>query len=263
MRYIKFVILVMLVLGQSVCADVVDSNQVVVNTSVQPHEVRDYKVTAVVKGKLPLEPGQPTDIDAVFSYKIRHRYLRREGDGLLPLEISLLQGEVTAQEQKLALAPDLYPKLTLLIDKSWKITDIFGLPDPQLMQMLPGINYSNLIILFYLPGGNVPRQVGSSWESMVTLPSLGHTYKFVNNLKDVQIVGNIKAAVVKQEITRVPSSADKNTPITMKASAESMFSLADGKLLKSHVECDVADKQGTTQSAASIKIDVELNNLRS
>lgn len=262
MRYIECIIFVMLVLGQSVCADVVDSNQVVVNTSVQPHEVRDYKVTAVVKGKLPLESGQPTDIDAVFSYKIRHRYSRREGDGLLPLEISLLQGEVTAQEQKLALSPDLYPKLTLLIDKSWKITDIFGLPDPQLMRMLPGINYSNLIILFYLPGGNVPRPVGSVWEAMVTLPSLGHTYKFVNTLKDVQTVGNVKAAVVKQEITRVPS-ADESAPITMKASAESVFSLADGKLLKSHVECEVAGKQGTTQSAANIKIDVELNNLRS
>lgn len=262
MRYVECIMLVMLVLGQSVYADVTTSDQVVVNTSVQPHEVRDYKVTAVVKGKLPLESGSPTDIDATFSYKIRHRYLRREGDGLLPLEISLLQGEVIAQEQKLSLAPDLYPKLTLLIDKDWKITDIFGLPDPQLMRMLPGINYSNLIILFYLSGGNVPRSIGSVWEAMVMLPSLGHTYKFVNTLKDVQTIGNIKAAMVKQEITRVPS-ADESAPMSMKASAESVFSLAEGKLLKSHVECEVAGKQDATQFAANIKIDVELSNLRS
>ncbi len=263
MRYVECIVFFfMILLGQIVCADVTAADQVVVNTSAQPYEVRDYKVTAVVKGKLPLESGLPTDIDATFSYKIRHRYLRREGDGLLPLEISLLQGEVSAQEQKLALSPDLYPKLTLLIDKNWKITDIFGLPDTQLIRMLPGINYSNLIILFYLSGGNVPRSVGSVWEAMVTLPSLGHTYKFVNTLKGVQSIGNTKAAVIKQEIIRVPS-ADESAPTAMKASGESVLSLAEGKLLKSHLECEVVGKQNEAQFAANIKIEVELSNLRS
>lgn len=232
---------------------------VAVRTSVRDTETRDYKVTATVKGKLVAE-GKPTDIDAVFSYKIRHRYIKRDGDGLMPMEISLVEGEIAADGQKLTITPSLYPKLTVLLDKEWRITDIFGMPDSHLAQTLPGINYGNLIVLFYLPDGAEPRAVGDAWDSTVPLKAYGETFRFTNKIKSVETVNGTKAAVVRQEITSAPRAGGN-----MKATAESAFSVEGGKLLRSRIECDVfsapadgssAVQQELASPSANIKIDI-------
>lgn len=239
---------------------------VTVNVSAAAREVREFKVDAAIKGKIPLGGTKAEDLEATFGYKIRHRYMRREGDGELPMEVSLMEGEFVTAGQKLTITPGLYPKLTVLFDKDWKITDVFGMTDAQLAQALPGINYSNLIMLFYLPEGNKPHAVGDKWESTLKLVSYGDTYRILTTLKGVETIGGVSAAVVRQEIERLPRP-DVPQTTTMKAIADTAFAIDNGRLLKSHVECQVASKpeakdkpaqsgQDPPPLSANIKIDI-------
>ena len=247
-----------------------EPEKIAVTMSVRPQETREYKVDAVVKGKI-VVPDSPElrDVDAAFSLKIRHQYGRRENDGLLPLDISLLEGQFTAQDQKIEITPSLYPKLTVLIDREWRINDIFGLPSAEISQTLPGINYGNHIILFFPLGLAQPRAPGETWEWTVNIPNYGESYKFANTLKGVEDVNGVKAAVLRQEITRLPKEDVQTAAASMKATAESAFSLSEGKLLKSHVECEVSfptsksdakttSKQDLPSPRANIKIDISL-----
>jgi len=230
---------------------------VTIKTSAAPRETRDYKVDAVVKGKAPSGAGVPSDINAAFSYKIRHRYGRREADGTLPLEVSLLEGEVTMylpqqakgppMEQKLAITPSLYPKLTALLDRDWKITDIFGGDESQLAGSLPGINYGNLVMLFSIGDGGKPHTLGDTWEATVALPNYGESYKFVNTLQKTEVIGSTNAALVRQEITRLPKTEDAGAA-TMRATVETAFGIDTGKLLRSHIQCEVINTPSTPAS---------------
>jgi len=238
MKYI--IVALILILGTSIVwAEESARETYSINPTFQPWEMRDYKVEAAVKGKILMPDSTAlTDVDIAVSYKIRHKYTRREGDGLLPLEISLVEGQITTGGQKLAITPMLYPKLTVLLDKQWHISDIFGPSDSQLAQSLPGINYNNLIMLFYVPDIEKPHAIGDKWESTVKLPSYGETYGFVNTLKSIDTIDGIKAATIHQELTRLPKPDEKETS-TMKAVVDSSFALDSGKLLKSHIESKI------------------------
>ena len=251
-------------------------DKLTITTSVKPREVRDYRIDAVVKGKaLVPEIAEPVDLDAAFALKVRHQYSRREGDGLLPLDISLLEGQVTlnqvqGQGQKLHITPSLYPKLTVLIDRDWRITDILGMSSSRIAQTIPGISYGNHIMLFYLQGGDQPRAPGDKWEWSVKIPSLGETYNFASTLVSEQVVDGVRAAVVRQEIVRPAKDDPQGQSSAMKATAESAFAIDDGRLLKSHVECEVTfgrksaseskptSRQDNAALRANIKVDISL-----
>lgn len=263
MRHIGFTLgLVSLLLPWAVQAEDATAPEatgqtVTIKKSIPPLETLDYKVDAEVKGKAPSGAGIPSDINAAFSYKIRHRYGRRESDGVLRLEISLLEGELKMYleqengppiEQKIAITPSLNPKLTVLLDRDWRITDIFGATEAQIAGSLPGINYNNLVMLFSVPDCGKPRRIGETWESVVSLPSYGEHYKFLNTLKATQVVDRANAALVHQEITRIPK-IDTPPTATMKATAETWFGIDTGQLLKSHVECEIVNQQSASASA--------------
>ena len=265
MRHICLLLAVTVVLSAAASAEDAQPapEKVVVNTSVGPDEVRNYKIEAVVKGKAIVpDSKEPVDLDAAFFLKVRHKYSRREGDGLLPLDINLVEGRVTVQGQKIEITPSLYPKLTVLIDRDWRVTDIFGMSSARIAQTLPGINYGNHIILFYLPEGRQPHAVGETWQSSVKIPDFGETYSFANTLKGVELVDGVRAAVVRQEIVR-PAKADAQSESTsMKATAESAFALDNGRLLKSHIECQVTFGPGKSESKGRQDQDSSRANIR-
>lgn len=244
----------------------VDEVQMVtVKNTVAPREVREYNVSAVVTGRM-LEPGtnQPMDLDTSFAYKIRHRYLVRDTDGLLPLEISVIQGEITSKGQKLTIAPSIYPKLTALLDRSWRVDSIFGISRERLTRSSPGINYGNMIILFYLAGGDEPHTVGSKWNSKIKLPGYGETYDVTTTLTAVEKIGDAKVATVRQEMAWNVVGLDDKTIATATATVDSSFALENGRLMKSHVECCVVSKaandakEDAGKNTANIRIDISL-----
>ncbi|MCX8052291.1 MAG: hypothetical protein N3B12_00645 [Armatimonadetes bacterium] len=246
---------------------------VVVKIVVAPAEVRDYRIDAVIAGKAP-SPGSEEliDLDAAFRLKVRHRYSRREGDGLLPLEISLLDGQMTVQveangkkiPQDLQITPSIYPKLTVLLDRNWRIDEVFGLTTDRIAQSFPGISYGNHVILFFPQGLDQPRVPGDKWEWTLRIPTLGETYEVKAKLVGEQVIDGIRTAVVREEITRPTKENTQGIITSMKATAESTFAIDTGKLVKSHVDCEVTfRKKNDAQKAqptsrANIKLDISL-----
>ena len=165
--------------------------------------MRTYKIDAAINGKM-LVPDvkDPLDLDITFTFKLQQKFGKRETDGMMPLDINMLEGQITSQGQKLDVAGNLYPQLTALLDKNWRINDIFGASDSQLTQKLPGINYGNMTMLFFLQGADQPHAVGDSWNTKVKIPSAGESYSFVNTIKGVQEIDGVKAALVDQQISR-------------------------------------------------------------
>ncbi|MCL5104833.1 MAG: hypothetical protein M1133_12065 [Armatimonadetes bacterium] len=246
--------------------------KVMITTTVDPNELREYSVNVTITGDMPNpDAGQPMKLDSTLCLRMVHKYGRREGDGLLPMEITLIDGSVLMGGQKLSIAPSIYPKLTVLLDSKFNIRDIYGISPTSYSASLPGINYGNMIILFYLPDGGTPHATGEKWDSKVTLPSLGEIYDFSNTLKSTGKTEGIDTATVQQEIVRVPKGG--NSEPALKATGESTFSVATGKLMKSRVDCVVAfdsrriasadgktrdSKQEQTGLAANIKMDIAL-----
>lgn len=242
----------------------IDTDKVTIKNSFENGEVREYKVDVTIKGNFPNpETKQPMDIDTAMSFKIRHRYTRRDKDGLAPLEISLREGEVTIDGQKISITPSLYPKLTALLDIDFVISNIIGIELPK-PGALPGINYNNMLMLFYLPGPTQGRALGETWDFKVMFPALKEAYNFKNTLKSLETVNGAKAAMVKQEINRVPMPASTDPIPQLKATAQSAFAPSNGKLLKSHIDCEVAliassaGESSPKSNRASIKMDISL-----
>lgn len=236
---------------------------VTIVTQASNGEVRDYKVDFQIKG------AQPA-LSAAASYKIRHTYGKRVGDEPLAMEITLLQGQFTAQGQTLEVAPGLYPKLTILIEDNWRISDVFGASGSRFAQGTPGINYGNLIILFYLPDGDKPHTIGAPWQSRIKLPSLEETYDITNTINGIEMVDGVETAKVSEKIKRVPQTPGGTCPYT-KCTTESFYSLRNGRLLKSHSECDVElppddttssspsqNKKDTAPERVTVRIDISL-----
>lgn len=218
-------------------------------TSAAASEVRDYSIDFKLAGN----QANAAIPSATVSLKIRHLYSRRVGDDLLPMEISLQQGTILTQQQALDITPSLYPRLSVLIDNRWRVADVLGAAGSRFAQGTPGLNYGNLIIVFYLVDGDKPRAVGDTWNTSIKLPSIGQEFSIVNTLRGVETVNGVEAARVSQKITLVPKTS-ANPGSKMTAEAESLFALKNGKLLKSHVECLVeAPPDTTTSSTAGTK----------
>lgn len=229
---------------------------IAVTPSAANREVRNYRVNVVVKGKMPT-PGSdtPADLDLVYSLTIQHKYGRREKDGLLPLEVSVTNADVTVSGQRLAVLPNTFPKLTVLLDGDWRVTDVFGLVGYS--NTVPGINYGNLIVLFFLPDGAKPHAIGEKWNSIVKFAPYKETYNIASVLKSTQEIDGVKAVAARQEIAWLPSQQPGRPAATTSAVVESVFAITDGRLLKSDVDCDIVF--GTAASAptrANVKIDI-------
>lgn len=227
-------------------------------------EVRNYAVNFAVTEPAPAGVKDAQSLDARFSFKIRHSYGRREGDDMLPLEITLVSGEIVANGQKLEVTPGIYPKVTALMDREWKLSDLFGVASSRRTHGVPGLNYGNLIVLFDWQGGSEGRTIGEKWSTRLRLPSAEETYFFANTLKSVETIDGVRAAVVRQEITRSSNDPGAVPDPGMKAVAESAFSLENGRLLRSRVDCEVVAPADTTAGAKpaspgkpiTVKIDI-------
>ncbi|MDH7600523.1 MAG: hypothetical protein QHI38_00065 [Armatimonadota bacterium] len=255
------------------CSEIpADNDKISIKTTFTPREIRDYKIDAVITGKTASsdsESAKPIDLKAAFHLVVRHRYGQREGDGLLPVEISLLKGQAQADSNTLELNPSLYPKLTALVDREWQVTDIFGMPQERIAETLTGINYANHIVLFYLPGASEPRRPGDKWTYALKIPALNESYEFTNQIVRLETIDGIPAAVVRQEIVGKPCSPQENTrKASFKAITESVFAINGGRLLKSQTECQISTtdqddaasakttKAAAFRSQATVQIDI-------
>lgn len=239
------------------------AEKIVIVVKVEPNEVRNYKVSVLMKGHTAPEPSaKPVDVEATYSIKIQHKYARRGDDGLLPLEIVSSDAEATMGDQKLSLPATEFPKITMLIDRSWKITSTFGISGTRYSGQSPGLNYGNLIVLFYVPEVDKPHAVGESWPSKVKLPGLPDECAVTNTLKSVDSKAN--TVIIHQDYVWTGQKPDNGATANSKAAVDSTFALDTGKLLKSHSECQVlfqksaSAQQESTGEQANTKIDIVL-----
>lgn len=257
-----FFVLLVVCMGTGVLAEeaVQDTAKVLLQPVCSAWSDREYKTDVVVKGKLLAPDTKETmDVDSSLSMNVRHKYTRREDDGLMPLEITVTRGEAVIRdkandfEQKMEIASSSYPKLTVLLDKSCRPTDIIGIAGTRYAEGMPGLNYGNMIILFVPDMGGQARAVGEKWETRLTIPSSQETYNFVNTLKSVDAAA--KTAVIGQDISWKPKNGS-----AVKAVVESTFSTEDGKLLKSHAECQVTQTAtGNDKQSAPSRQEVAVN----
>lgn len=275
MRQLKLafaLVAAMLVTVAGICAAVevnpkLAADKVTVKLSAADNELRDYRASVAIKGSM-VNPDtkQPMSIDSSMAFKLRHKYIKREGNGFFPMEISLLEGEVTMADQTLRISPSIYPKLTVLLDKEFRVDDILGYGNTA-PGALPGINYGNMAMLFHVPGLNQTRSVGEIWESQVSLPHLKEAYTVKNTLLAVSKPGDVPATVtVRQDYTRVPMPKSTAPIPSMRATVESTFLQENGKMMKSHIDClvipvqpQVSDpKTAAPNHRATINMDVSL-----
>ena len=249
------------------CSVAAAQDRVTVATSVKPNEVRSYKVVVTIKGKMPARgSAQPMDLDARYALSLRHKYGRREGDGLMPLEVSVTEGKLTSDGQSLGVTSGMFPKITYLLQRDWQPSAVFGINGTRYEKSIPGINYVNMIVLFYLYGGDTPHAVGEKWNAQVKLPFYKETYNFTNTLKALEQVNSVDAATVHQKIAWTVGKQAGSPPATVTATAESSFAIADGKLIKSRAQSEVLFTDDTAgesgqepkTSRANISIDISL-----
>jgi len=231
-------------------------------TVVQPNELRSYKVSVAIKGCVGVMDSNPLLVDAVNTMRVQHQYGKREGDGLLMLDISALDVQVTINGEKVPTSPDQYPKLTLLLDKSWKVNKIFGIDSVRDAGQVPGLGYANLILLFSIPDADKPHAIGESWISKVKLPGKSDEVTIKSTIKSVVETGGAKTASVHQDYDWGEQKLDAGRSVKSAAAVDSTFDLASGKLLKSHAECQLSFSEPTQakpenrQYKATSKIDV-------
>lgn len=231
-----------------ICAKVyaADTEQkIVVNTNATIGTTRLYDVALSVKN------ASTGDIESTLDIKVRQKFVDRSEDGVTLMESSLDTASLRIGDQKLYVSPSTYTKLTVLLDRNYRISDILGSMGKDEQSTSTCINYSNLPVLFFMPDGQKEHTVGESWESVVSLPTSGESFKIINTLKGIETKDGENIAVVDQQILR----ADK---LSSNASVESRYAVGDGKLLKSQVSCSVADTSDP-KSKKNITIEISLS----
>jgi hypothetical protein len=243
-RFIFAMIAILLGLIMTDCsAD--DGQKVVVNTNAAVGKTRLYDVVLSVKDASAGGPAMQ------LTMKIHQKYVDRSEDGVTLMESSMDEGTFCSGDQKLYISPSTYPKLTVLLDRNYRIKDIFGWMRKDDPPDASCINYSNMPVLFFLPDGEKEHAVGVSWESAISLPTPGESFKIINTLKGIETIDGENIAVVDQQISRT------NDPLSS-VSAESRFATGNGRLLKSRVSCSVHDA-ADPKSMRNITIDITLS----
>ena len=243
------------------------AEKITMSVKVEPNELRSYRVTVQMKGRIAEEGSTKlTDVEAVYTMKVQHRYGIRagQGDGLLPLEISATEAEATLGDQKLAIPAADFPKLTLLMDRTWKVSSVFGLAGTRYAGQAPGLNYANLIMLFFVPDMDKPHGVGESWPSKVKLPGVPGECGVTTTLKSVDTKDGVKTVTIHQDYVWSRQETQTDVFANSKATVDSTFALDTGKLLKSHADCQVdhqkpgAAQQDKAGEQTNTKIDILL-----
>lgn len=216
--------------------------RITIPVKIEPGELRVYDVTVKMSGRMPAaDKAQPVDFDATYAIQLQHQYGRREADGLLPLEISARKAEATIGGQKLSLLGASFPKLTLLLDRSYRIDSAFGLPDPKSGNNMLGLNYVNLIVLFFVPDGDQPHPIGddstsSGWASKVKMPGAKDKIDVVTSIKSVGVEKGVKTVTVHQVWGWYAQKMADGSPAYTRFTVDSTFEMETGKLLRSHAE---------------------------
>lgn len=233
---------------------VTPQQQIVVKTTVQDKTLRRYDVIMNVKGTAADQEVQSfNSVDTSLSMKIQHKYLDRTSEGLLPLEITLDGGALCSGDQKLAIGSGVYPKLTVLLDGNFRIKNVLGTARLPEQGHAPGINYGNMIILFYLPDGDKQHSVGDTWQSKVSLHNVGESFEIVSTLKGIETLDGANVAVVDQIISR------EDDPLS-KITVESRFAVGDGRLLKSRASFSVpaSPDKNASQPKVAVVTDIAI-----
>jgi hypothetical protein len=232
---------------------------------IEPRELRVYDVTVKMRGRMPGEDkAAPVDIDASYLLRIQHQYGRREGDGLLVLEISASKAEATVAGQKLTVLGADFPRITLLLDTSFAIVSAFGIPSAGSDGQALGLNYGNLIVLFFVPDGDKPHAVGESWTSKVKMPGSQDDVNVTTTLKSVGEANGAKTASIHQVWGWFAQKKQDAASAYSRFLVDSTFALDTGKLLKSHADTLVTTKnpavykQEEQQYKVNTKIDISL-----
>lgn len=231
---------------------------------VQPNELRSYKVSVAIKGCVGVMDSAQLLVDAVNTMKVRHKYGVREGDGLLLLDISAHDVQVTVNREIVPTSSSQYPKLTLLLDNSWKVSKVFGVDGTRDTGQVPGLNYTNLILLFNVPDADKPHAIGESWISKLKLPGKPEEVTVNSTIKPIEETNGAKVVTVHQEYAWGEQKLDAGRSVKSTAVVDSTFDLATGRLLKSHAECQLPfsepaqAKPENRQYKATSKIDVSL-----
>ena len=241
-------------------ADAVEAISIPVK--IESKELRAYDVVVKMVGRAPGEDKEPPiDIDATYALEIQHQYGQREPDGTIPLEISASKAEATIGDQKLTILGTDFPKITVLFDKSYKITNVFGIPNADSANQMLGLNYSNLIVLFFVPDGSQMHKVGESWTSKVKIPGVKDEVAVVTTLNSIKDEGGIKTARIHQVWGWYAQESKDRTPVYNQFTIDSTFALNTGKLLKSHADTLIYTKDPAvfTQEQQPYKINTKID----
>ena len=239
------------------------AEKVAIPVVVQPNDIRNYKLSVGIKGCVGIMDSTPMIVDALNTMRIRHQYGKREGDGLLLLDISARDVQVTVNGEKVPTGADRFPKLTLLLDKSWNISKVFGAERASEGQV-PGLNYSTLIMLFFIPDGDKPHTIGETWASKVKALAKPDEVTVKSTIRSVTETNENRRVSVHQEFAWPEQKLDGGRSVRSTAVVDSVFDLATGKLLKSNAECQLPfsdpsqPKPENQNYKATTKIDLSL-----
>lgn len=203
--------------------------------AMKPGDASHYNIRVQMTGKSKF-PGetQAVPIDTVLSMGVGLTVGTASNDGAYPVFITSDAATATVGGQPVALTPDLFPKLTVLMDKVGAITGIFP-PDANRAKQ-PGINYRNFILLFNpnAPAGDI--KPGATWKKTVTVGSAAQKYDMSYKLESIEKIGETPTAKVKADLVLVPAPGSGSSA---KGVVTSNYSLDGARLLKSHAEITV------------------------
>lgn len=263
LRTVVSLAMVLWALAPALAQDGADAaEKIAVVTKAGQGETLDYGVVVTVKGSMPVAgSAEPVELDVVYDLVIRHRYGRADRDGLVPLEISVIGSKATVGGQELAVAPGTFPRISVLFDPDWRMTEVYGLANYP--RTVPGINYGNLVILFVLHGGGVPRAVGEKWVTDVAFPAYDETYRFTSAIKSVDRANGAETVRVAQSIDWVNPKPAGDIAAIARATAESVFAADGGRLLRSSAMCEVtfggADGSPPRQEIAAHRANIAIS----
>ncbi len=217
-----------------------EAKKVTISMNVKPNEARNYDLSVQLKGKTVSESSaEPIILNATYTMKMQHKFSQREGDGLLPLDIIASDAKATIDGQQFTMPTAEFPRLTLLIDKAWKVNSAFGIARTKYAERSPGLNYANLILLYLVPDIDKPHTLGEAHKAKVKLPgfsdecSVTTVYKSVENKKGVDVVN------VHQDYVWAGQKLDEGVVVNSTASVDSIISINGGKLISAHAESKV------------------------
>lgn len=206
-----------------------------VPTIVRPNELRTYNLSVGIKGCVAIIDSKPLLVDAVNTMKLLHQYGARAGDGLLQLDISARNVQATINGEKAPAVTEQFPKLTLLLDKNWKLNRLFGADGTRYAGQVPGLNYANLIMLFIVPDLDKEHAIGEKWTSKVKNPGKTDEITISSTIKSRDEAA--KTVALRQEYSWSEMKLDEERSVKCSATVDSTFDSTSGKLLKSHAEC--------------------------